>query len=197
MAAGREVNREMAVYRPRSPRTMWPALMLAANRKDSVRGRTVILVDSIITRNGFNQSGAPFGRKWAINIFGNFNSLDIIIDIHVGSPSDRVKIRWLDVLNMYGTRPIILIRIIVINMEEMVLLSPLRCDENVRFSWAMIVNFIMIVIMVIRLFIGQNEIWINMIKIMLIHKKNGDGIIELKDDGSNEEKISLIMQNMV
>jgi len=42
---------------------MCPALMLAASRNDSVIGRTMILVVSIITRNGFSQSGAPSGRK--------------------------------------------------------------------------------------------------------------------------------------
>lgn len=42
---------------------MWPALMFAASRNDKVSGRTVILVVSIRTRNGFNQSGAPSGRK--------------------------------------------------------------------------------------------------------------------------------------
>lgn len=58
-----ELNSAEAVYRLRRPKTMWPALILAAKRNDRVRGRTVILVVSIITRNGFNQSGAPSGRK--------------------------------------------------------------------------------------------------------------------------------------
>jgi hypothetical protein len=43
--------------------TMCPAVMLAASRNDSVIGRTKILVVSIITRNGFNHSGAPSGKK--------------------------------------------------------------------------------------------------------------------------------------
>jgi hypothetical protein len=37
------------------------AVILAANWKDSVTGRTKILVVSIITRNGFSHSGAPSG----------------------------------------------------------------------------------------------------------------------------------------
>ena len=49
---------------------MWPAVMLAANRNDSVIGRTMILVVSIITKNGFNHSGAPSGKKCAIDFFG-------------------------------------------------------------------------------------------------------------------------------
>jgi hypothetical protein len=44
--------------------------MFAANRNDSVRGRTVILVVSIRMRNGFSHAGAPSGRKCATNAFG-------------------------------------------------------------------------------------------------------------------------------
>lgn len=62
-------------------------------------GRTVILVVSISTRNGFSQSGAPSGKKWAINIFGYLVNLDRIILIHKGRPRERVNRRWLDVLN--------------------------------------------------------------------------------------------------
>lgn len=42
---------------------MWPAVMLAASRNESVSGRTRTLVVSISTRKGLSQSGAPSGRK--------------------------------------------------------------------------------------------------------------------------------------
>jgi hypothetical protein len=61
-------------------------------------GRTVILVDSISTKNGFNQSGAPSGRKWAIDFIRDLKNLDMIIDNHRGRPKIRVKIKCLDVL---------------------------------------------------------------------------------------------------
>lgn len=77
---------------------MWPALILAANRNERVMGRTVTLVVSINTRNGLSQSGAPSGRKWAIDILRDLKNLDIIIDSHRGRPKIKVKIRWLDVL---------------------------------------------------------------------------------------------------
>jgi len=48
-------------------RTMWPALMFAARRNERVIGRTATLVVSINTRAGLSQSGAPSGRKWAID----------------------------------------------------------------------------------------------------------------------------------
>jgi hypothetical protein len=57
------LNIATAVYSPISARTICPALILAANRKDSVSGRTVILTVSIKIKNGFNHVGAPSGRK--------------------------------------------------------------------------------------------------------------------------------------
>jgi len=77
---------------------MCPALMFAASRNDRVIGRTVTLVVSISTRNGLSQSGAPSGRKWAIDFIIELVNLDIIIDNHRGSPKIRVKIKCLDVL---------------------------------------------------------------------------------------------------
>jgi hypothetical protein len=49
---------------------MCPAVMFAASRNDKVIGRTMILVVSIITRNGFSHSGAPSGKKCATDFLG-------------------------------------------------------------------------------------------------------------------------------
>lgn len=84
---------------------MCPALMFAASRKDRVIGRTTIDEVSISTRNGFNQSGAPSGSKWAIVAFGDFVALDRISISHIGNPNLRVKIRCLVTLNVYGKSP--------------------------------------------------------------------------------------------
>jgi hypothetical protein len=135
-------NRAVAEYSPRSPRTICPALMLAANRNDKVSGRTEILVVSISTRNGFNQSGAPSGKKCAINILGNFVSLERIMDIHNGSPRAKVKIRCLDDLNEYGIKPIKLIRIIRMKSDVILSFNPLRCIDMVRFNWDIMVILI-------------------------------------------------------
>jgi hypothetical protein len=79
---------------------MCPAVILAANRNDRVIGRTRILVISIRIKKGFNQSGAPSGRRWAIDFFGACCHLDKINLSHIGSPKDKVKIRWLDKLKV-------------------------------------------------------------------------------------------------
>lgn len=59
-----------AQYIPIRPRTMWPALMLAARRTLSVIGRTRTLIVSMIMRAGASQAGAPLGRKLAEAVFG-------------------------------------------------------------------------------------------------------------------------------
>jgi hypothetical protein len=76
--------------------TMCPAVIFAASRKDSVIGRTIILVVSIITKNGFNHSGAPSGKKCATDFLGECINDEIIIDSHIGRPIDRVIIKCLD-----------------------------------------------------------------------------------------------------
>jgi hypothetical protein len=44
--------------------------MFAARRNDNVKGRTIVLNVSIITKNGFNQFGACPGRRSAIKTIG-------------------------------------------------------------------------------------------------------------------------------
>ena len=72
---------------------MCPALIFAASRNDRVIGRTAILVDSISTRNGFSQSGAPSGRRCARVALVLWIVLDRISDNHRGRPNVKVKIR--------------------------------------------------------------------------------------------------------
>jgi hypothetical protein len=37
--------------------------------------------------------GAPSGKKWATNALGLKDTPEMIIDIHRGSPNDKVKIK--------------------------------------------------------------------------------------------------------
>lgn len=92
---------------------MWPALMFAASRKDRVIGRTIILDDSIRTKNGFSQFGAPSGKKCAIVAFGIFDILDKINISHIGNPILKVNSRCLVILKVYGNNPIMFRTIIV------------------------------------------------------------------------------------
>src|SRR6218665_3482235 len=80
--------------------------MLAARRNDRVKGRTITLVVSMRTRNGLSQSGAPSGRKWAVDFFGFLANLDKMSLNQMGRPRVKVKIRCLEVLKVYGINPI-------------------------------------------------------------------------------------------
>jgi len=51
-------------------RTIWPAVIFAARRNLRVIGRTMILIVSIITKNGFSHKGALSGRRWPMVFFG-------------------------------------------------------------------------------------------------------------------------------
>lgn len=101
--------------------------MLAASRKDKVNGRTKILVVSMRIRNGFSQSGAPSGNRWAVDALGAFAKVDNKKDIHNGRPNDIVKIKWLDKLKVYGTSPSKLIRIIIENRGVIIEPVPFKC----------------------------------------------------------------------
>ena len=79
---------------------MCPALILAANRKDSVIGRTEILIVSICTKKGLSQSGAPDGNKLAAKEEGLYINLDIISASHKGSPIVKVNTKCLENLKV-------------------------------------------------------------------------------------------------
>lgn len=80
----------MEAYMLINPKTMCPALILAANRNERVKGRTKILIVSIKISGGLNHLGAPLGRRDALNSFGEFRAEDKINPNHKGAPKDRV-----------------------------------------------------------------------------------------------------------
>jgi len=176
---------------------MWPALMLAASRNDRVRGRTIILVVSINTKNGFSQSGAPSGRKWATDALNDFVNLDSTILSQTGKPIVSVKIRCLDVLNMYGISPNKLIKITVIKIDDTMDLNPFRNTVLVRDSWVKISWVISFIRAAFWEFIIQKEDCIRRIsRTLIVRNILLDGAKVLNINGSKEEKISGIIQNM-
>ena len=81
------------------PRTICPALILAASRNDRVMGRIAILRVSMITRKGFSQAGAPLGNRDAAHLDGFEVAPDKIRANHIGRPKDKVRNKCLDLLN--------------------------------------------------------------------------------------------------
>lgn len=114
---------------------MCPALIFAANRKDKVIGRTVILVVSISTKKGFNQSGAPPGSNPPKKLIGLLTNLDRIRLNHKTRPKDKVKIKCLVTLNLYGIKPCRFIKIMIRNKALNILENPLIKIPEVRDAW--------------------------------------------------------------
>ena len=52
---------------------------------------------SIKIKKGFNQSGAPSGKRCAVVALMFFMEVDKINDSHSGNPKESVKIKWLEV----------------------------------------------------------------------------------------------------
>lgn len=85
--------------------TMWPALMLAARRIPKVRGRTRSLIDSIRTRGGDSQGGAPDGRRWAALLMGVWITQEIKEANHRGMLALAVIIICDESLKRLGIMP--------------------------------------------------------------------------------------------
>lgn len=181
-----------APYSLARPKTMWPALIFAANRNESVSGRTLILTVSIKIKNGFNHVGAPSGRKCATNCLIFSDILEIIIDNHRGRPRDKVNIKCLVILSVYGFRPKRFIVMISINRDVMIVDIPFKYFIWVRNSCIMMVDFINIIKTLIWL-VFQNINWV--IKMIIIDIVNVIcvGIDWLNAIGSKDEKMSGII----
>jgi len=74
-------------------RTICPALIFAARRKESVIGRTRVLAVSIRIKKGFSHAGAPPGKREASVVDGLNLALERISLSHRGRPRTRVKKR--------------------------------------------------------------------------------------------------------
>lgn len=86
-------------YTLTSVKTMCPALIFAASRKESVIGRTNVLTVSIRIRKGFSHEGAPPGRREARVVEVLNLILEIIKLSHKGRPKASVKNKWEEELN--------------------------------------------------------------------------------------------------
>lgn len=112
----------------------------------------------------------------------------------MGNPRANVKIKWLDVLNVYGTIPIKLIIIKIINVDEIIEVDPFSWYLNVRDNWVKIVDIGGIVSVDWRELIIQYLVWIiRIIIILVIIKVEFEGNRVLYIYGSKDEKISGII----
>lgn len=198
----REINDGIEVKRadepaiPIKPRRIWPALMLAASRKERVIKRTEILIVSVRTRKGFNQSGAPLGKKWATKDLGAC-TIALIINLNQrGNPKDKVSRRWLVDLNTYGRRPRRFREINIIKRDTRIDGNPFKWRLKVREACEFITSTGNVGIHEKRENLGQRDDWSKEIeKNDKDQKIIGDKELEEHVAGSNEEKMSAIIKD--
>lgn len=181
---------------PINPNRMCPALIFAARRNDRVIKRTEILSVSVITRKGFNHSGAPLGSRWATNDLGAWNNPLKIKLNHSGSPSTRVNIRCLVVLKTYGKRPKRLRMINNKNKGVKIDGNPFRLTLNVREICELITSVGKVGSQEYRFIATHRVGWRRVIENReRAQNANGDNDEYMEQvEGSKEEKMSVIIK---
>lgn len=106
---------------------------MAVSRIANVPGRIILLVLSIITRNGRSKLGAPWGTRCA-NIWIVFlihpNNIKVS---HKGNLIVRVKIIWLVQVKIYGNKPRKLLNKIKVNKDTKIIDLPLNSGVLIKF----------------------------------------------------------------
>lgn len=90
---------------PNNVKIKWPAIILADRRTAKVKGRIILLIDSIQTIKGIKTLGVPKGTRWA--------NICLVLLIHPynikvnqsGKEIVSVKIKWLVEVKIYGNKP--------------------------------------------------------------------------------------------
>lgn len=129
--------------------------MLAINRTASAPGRIILLIVSMHTMNGISIMGVPEGIRWANIICVLLIHPNSINLTHMGSASDMVNTIWLDLVNTYGSNPIILFIKININNEMNSVVSPIEFIFISNLNSVCNVIIIFLIIILIRLCIIQ------------------------------------------
>lgn len=120
----------------------------------------------------------------------------MIILSQMGRPRERVKISWLERLKEQGIRPIRLVKTIKINRLVTTDDSPFKDFLFVRLSWDIIVDMLID----LGIFIRDTDKLENLFKTKIRRNVSNrnievEGTTDVYREGSNEEKMSGIMQN--
>lgn len=135
-----------------------PAIIFAVNRTAKVPGRIMFLIVSMHTIKGISTPGVPWGTKWQnicwVLLIQPYN----INLIHNGRLSDNVKVKWLELVKIYGNSPKKLLNKIIVNRLIKIKALPLKPEFPIR-----VLNSFCRVVMIIfhkniiRLGISQND----------------------------------------
>lgn len=86
-------------------------MRLAVSRTPRARGRIKRLIVSTITRVGTSGFGVPSGRRWPKAAVGLFRRPMITVASHRGRASAMLRDSWVVGVNVYGSRPNILMEV--------------------------------------------------------------------------------------
>ena len=110
----------------------WPAIMLAVKRTAKVPGRIIFLIVSIHTIKGISTPGVPCGTKWQ-NICWVLLIHPYNIKLnHNGSLKERVNVKCLDLVKIYGNNPKKLLKRIIVNKLIKIKALPLNPEFPIK-----------------------------------------------------------------
>lgn len=104
--------------------------MLAASRTARVPGRITFLIVSINTIKGIRAPGVPWGTRCANMCWVWFNQPYTINAIHKGIESDRVIVKCLVLVKIYGKSPKLLLNTINENKVTKIIVPPTGEEAN-------------------------------------------------------------------
>lgn len=99
-----------------------PAIILADKRTANVNGRIRLLVVSIITIKEARARGVFIGTRWENMWLDLISQPKIINDIHLGKDKERLKVKWLVEVKIYGNKPSELLKKIIQNKEKNIII---------------------------------------------------------------------------
>lgn len=180
---------------PKRVISKWPAIILAVNRTAKVPGRIILLIVSMQTINGIKILGVPWGTKWQNMCWVLLNHPYNINAIHRGILNIRVKVKWLDLVKIYGNNPKKLLNKIIVNKLIKIKLLPLKPLFPIKILnslWRVKIKFFHKYS--IRVGINQNVIGIIVTPMNELSQLIGDEKIE--EQGSKTENKFVIIFNL-
>lgn len=118
------IDKEFPVF-PRRVKSKCPAIIFADSRTAKVPGRIMFLIVSINTINGIKTAGVPWGTKWAnMWLVLLIHPKNINLN-HKGRAKDRVRVKWLVLVKIYGNSPKKLLNKIKVKREMNMKVVPL------------------------------------------------------------------------
>lgn len=149
---GNNNQEDLTTWLPRRVNRRCPAIILAANRTESVIGRMMFLINSMITMNGIRTGGVPVGIKCAKNSVRLLIRLNKINPNHKGRAKDSVIVRCLVAVKVKDSRPKVLLNKITINNLRKMIIFAFLFFKRMENSF-----FMALIVFLIRFLYGEDK----------------------------------------